>query len=249
MLSVLLVTGGVILTTLSASKPASDAGLSTSSLTLDHTKTYAFGIGLLTLALVLSGFLGMVQDFTFAKYVHGKAAVAQPKDKDAPAPWQESMFYLHLLSMPMFLSVREDLSTQIAALQASPTMHVVIPASPSALLQNASSFAAGKAPRLATLALPSAYVPLVLNTLTQLVCVAGVHRLTARVSSLTVTLVLVVRKAVSLLISILFGRGAAGMEHKTMMWTGAACVFVGTILYSLASRTAPVKAEEKAKSD
>ena len=53
-----------------------------------------------------------------------------------------------------------------------------------------------------TLSLPKPYLPLLANTLTQLLCVAGVHRLTTRVSNLTVTLILVVRKAVSLVISL-----------------------------------------------
>ncbi|EJD50271.1 hypothetical protein AURDEDRAFT_160806 [Auricularia subglabra TFB-10046 SS5] len=61
---------------------------------------------------------------------------------------------------------------------------------------------------LPRIAIPSMYIPLALNVATSLVCVSGVHRLA---SSLTVTIILVVRKAVSLLITvILLGRGDGG---------------------------------------
>jgi hypothetical protein len=51
-------------------------------------------------------------------------------------------------------------------------------------------------------------LPLVLNTITQLIFVAEVHKIASQVSPHTVTLVLVIRKAiqVSLIISILHGR-------------------------------------------
>jgi UDP-xylose/UDP-N-acetylglucosamine transporter B4 len=58
-------------------------------------------------------------------------------------------------------------------------------------------------PFVLSLSIPHIYLPLILNTLTQLLCVAGVHRLTTRVSALTVTLILVVRKATSLIISVI----------------------------------------------
>jgi UDP-xylose/UDP-N-acetylglucosamine transporter B4 len=87
---------------------------------------------------------------------------------------------------------------------------------------------------------PYAYMPLLLNTLTQVICASGVHRLTTRVSSLTVTLILVIRKAVSLVLSVLgagivpgIGGGKARSVDQGMMWVGAAFVLVGTILYSI----------------
>lgn len=78
---------------------------------------------------------------------------------------------------------------------------------------------------------PRAYIALLVNTLTQLVCVAGVNRLTTRVNALTVTLVLVVRKAVSLVLSVAFN-GAASHVDMQLLWTGAAMVMGGTIWYS-----------------
>lgn len=259
--SVLLVTAGVIVTTLSASKPkpskTSEFAATSAS---DHTKTYALGISILTLALILSGFLGMVQDKTYATFVRNAPAPEKGTEGKAmaeqPPAWQESMFYLHSLSLPMFYFLRNDLVSQFTALNASPTMQLVVP---SPLPLSAPSSADIYTPRsasvplvnLASISLPSGYVPLVLNTLTQLVCVSGVHRLTSRVSSLTVTLVLVVRKAVSLVISVLmFGeRGTEQPGSRGMMWLGAAMVFVGTVFYSLASRGPPTPEKAKAKKE
>ena len=65
------------------------------------------------------------------------------------------------------------------------------------------------------MSIPHIYLPFILYTLTQLVCVAGVHRLT---SALTVTLVLVIRKAISLIISIIgmhVGRTIRGFVSLT----------------------------------
>jgi solute carrier family 35 (UDP-xylose/UDP-N-acetylglucosamine transporter), member B4 len=58
-------------------------------------------------------------------------------------------------------------------------------------------------PLSVSVSIPHIYLPLVLNTISQLVCVAGVNRLTTRVSALTVTLILVIRKAISLIISVI----------------------------------------------
>ncbi|PBK65653.1 UAA transporter [Armillaria solidipes] len=195
-LSVLLVTLGVACTTLSASNSSSNES---------HTglSTYLTGISILSLALVLSGFLGLVQDHTYSKY-------------SSASSWQESMFYLHFLALPMFLLIRNDLVTQFRVVHAGPKM----------------SFAS----------IPTAYPALLLNTLTQLVCVAGVNRLTTRVNSLTVTLVLVVRKAVSLVLSVAMRQTANNVDMR-LLWAGAAMVLLGTIWYSLGGKKAKTKKE------
>lgn len=256
--SVLLVTAGVVLTTVSASKPKpGKAGQLTAATTSDHTMAYATGIGILTLALVLSGFLGMVQERTHAAYARNISSEDSTDGSAQPPAWQESMFYIHLLSMPMFYFLRDDLVSQFTTLNASPTTQLVIP-SPSQVITAFTHDSNYTSKYLSTSpigyptpwSLPSGYIPLILNTLTQIICVAGVHRLTSRVSSLTVTLVLVVRKAVSLLISILlFGPRGPEQEKRTMMWTGAALVLTGTVLYSIASRTPVERKDKKDKKD
>lgn len=228
--SVLLVTIGVILTTLSAQ--------SSSARSPSHTDTYIYvkGIGILTLALILSGFLGLVQDWTYSKY--GRPTLTSALV--GPAPWQESMFYLHFLGLPMFYPLLPDLVAQLRNMNnASPraqwSLTIPIPTSANfmsalpldipppfslphlpihifpqskntsflTITQESLSSTFSQNALLLSFTMPQIFIPLVLNTVTQLLCVSGVHRLTTRVSSLTVTLVLVVRKAVSLMISVI----------------------------------------------
>ncbi|KAJ3889176.1 UAA transporter [Lentinula edodes] len=235
-LSVFIVTLGVILTTLSASEPSSNAMIESSA------RVYLTGIGILTLALIFSGFLGLVQDYTYTTY--GRPPNSSDKSFSAPT-WQESMFYLHFLALPMFVTVRKDLMSQFHALSRGPYSSFLsftnVETSSTSSLINADGL-------LLRLQLPAACFPLLLNTITQLLCAVGVHRLTTQVSSLTVTLILVVRKAVSLILSIIvrWGRKANSPENVNMkmMWSGAALVLLGTIGYSLATNATTSKKQK-----
>ena len=179
--------------------------------------SYATGIALLTLALLLSGILGHQQDACFAKY--------------GRSHWAEALFYLHALALPLFGFTAPQMAREMRAVSSN-----VSPTTSNVLSTPILDYKRPTPLRLA-LSIPAFYLPLLLNALTQLLCVAGVNRLTARVSSLTVTLVLVVRKAVSLAISVTFfnkegGKGRSGV----MLWTGAAAVLAGTVLYTIGSR-------------
>ncbi|KDN47493.1 LOW QUALITY PROTEIN: hypothetical protein RSAG8_03633, partial [Rhizoctonia solani AG-8 WAC10335] len=235
-LSVLLVTAGVALSTASSlshkrPKHKPDGDFHTTSFTQDHL----IGLSLLTLALVLSGLMGLAQERTYAKF--GRH-------------WQEGMFYLHFLALPMFAlpGIGGDLVQQIKIANASPPVTIIgqvqnlvgspvfRPAGPlgarpdgfiDQILERIMAFP------LFAITLPSFYVPLAVNVFTQFLCVGGVHRLTSQVSSLTVTLVLVVRKAVSLWISVVLVGGNGG---DVWLWGGAMAVVVGTFLYSLDQR-------------
>ena len=249
---------------------------------ISPTAQYATGIAILSLALVLGGALGLVQDWTYNRYTRrppqsasasngngvangdaktsegkskAEAKASEDKNKDDIQPWQESMFYLHFLGLPMFYFIRDDLLAQVSAINASTPILFALPQSvvnlmpvlhPPVGLEQPVSLLPGWLRALG--ALPSGYVPLALTTLTSIVCVAGVNRLTARVSSLTVTLVLVVRKAVSMVISVaLFGAKSGGEVDAGMMWAGAAAVFLGTVAYALGSRGRGGKGKEKEK--
>ncbi|KAJ7471839.1 UAA transporter [Mycena latifolia] len=257
--SVLAVTLGVVLTTLSASGASSTSAEPSAS-----AYTYVQGISILSLALFLSGFLGLVQDYTYSRYGRPPPG-PEKKSGAAPTPtWQESMFYLHFLALPMFFLLRNDIVSQLESVNAGARSSfklplprtlmsvLTIPPPFSLPFSILSTPADDKSPHLVglrrtdtsvgpalALEMPQAYLPLLVNTLTQLVCVAGVHRLTTRVSALTVTLVLVVRKAVSLMISVWMGRGAR--VDQGLMWTGAAMVLAGTVGYSVATGRAREK--------
>ena len=185
------------------------------------------GIGILTLALIFSGLLGVVQDKTLTTYIAHTPMRTQPKTAGStpstgaagpPDVWEESMFYLHFLALPLFSSIRHDLTVQARALFASHARTTTF-----------------SVPRVAVqFTLPAVLPALLANTLTQLLCTAGVNRLTTRVPALTVTLVLVVRKAVSLVLSVMLFDGSD--VTWGMLWGGAFLVFAGTVGYTVSGR-------------
>ncbi|KAF8556309.1 UAA transporter [Imleria badia] len=213
--SVFIVTIGIIFTTLSASKTKSPhAHAHPTDLA---PSLYAQGVSILSLALLLSGFLGLSQDYVFARYIQPSEAQTA-SDPLAQPSWQENMFYIHALALPLFYFSRDSIATELARLTASPTVSLAYLA---------------KSPDGPAFVVPSMILYLVANTVTQLLCVIGVNRLTGRVSSLTVTLILTVRKAVSLLLSV----AVYGGQANAMLWSGAALVFLGTIWYSTGTRS------------
>ncbi|KAF8298286.1 UAA transporter [Clavulina sp. PMI_390] len=278
-LSVLLVSVGIgIATTLGAntSKPRAAASSFDASgadaLSASDVMQYTVGILMLTAALVLSTFLGFSQEKTYGQY--------------GRQHWEEGMFFLHFLALPMFAFVGSDLKKQIDIANASPRVSMVeglslafgVASHPNAatnpLMTSAASISPPPLPLLplpkflhsiilptklpsfitsplkrivifipsrVDFSIPSFWIPLTLNVVTQLVCVSGVNRLTARVSSLSVVLVLALRKAVSLVISVVWIGGSSGNRE---LWIGSAMVGVGTVLYALAPKPRPVHTRE-----
>lgn len=182
---------------------------------------YAVGISILTLALILSGALGIAQDRTYERYGRGN--------------WEEAMFYLHALALPLFGFTWPELAAQARAASTGPHLSLSVNANTDPETLFPLPYLPIRSP---TLRIPAFYIPLFLNVLTQLFCVAGVNRLTARANSLTVSLILVVRKAVSLAVSVLLLGGSRG---NAFLWAGAVAVLVGTVGYTLGSRTASKK--------
>lgn len=241
--SVLLVTAGVMSSTLCTSSSGSNEVVQ--GATKDASSDdYLTGVLYLFAALVLSGFMGLWQEKTFRLYGNQN--------------WRESLFYSHLLSLPMFAlrgrSLLRDIrqgndtipwwfgwgspeSTSRKTLLHSDRLHALLRGDrvngSEQIFDVSRLVPAGvrKAVPLRTgVWIPSFYPPLLLNVATQLLCINGVNRLTSKVSSLSVTLVLVVRKALSLFISVMLVSGGTG---SLGLWLGASAVLLGTIGYSL----------------
>ncbi|GJC99797.1 NST UDP-N-acetylglucosamine transporter [Colletotrichum higginsianum] len=141
--------------------------------------------------------------------------------------WRENLFYSHLLSLPLFLPFAPSLIRQFRRLADSPPLSLPL------LAQLAGpGFGEDVGGGMAKFRIPSQLAYLATNVLTQYACIRGVNLLAAVSSALTVTIVLNIRKLVSLLLSIwLFGnRLAVG----TLV--GAIIVFGAGGLYSLDSR-------------
>ncbi|KAH2728285.1 hypothetical protein KXW46_004057 [Aspergillus fumigatus] len=194
----------------------------------------ATGFAILASAMILSAFQGIYADRLYETY--------------GRSHWKEALFYSHVLSIPLFLPTYPRLLDQWRAMLSSPPLQyrlletsisvgkdAELPSGPS----TNSNAVCGPRLDLGILGycfLPSfiAHIPLqvaylFLNALTQYLCIRGVHLLSAQTSSLTVTVVLNVRKLVSLLLSIyLFGN-----QLSPGVVIGAICVFAGGGLYGL----------------
>ncbi|PKI84777.1 golgi uridine diphosphate-N- acetylglucosamine transporter [Malassezia vespertilionis] len=186
-ISVALVSAGVLAATLAAAAPSKAEDT--------NTGRYAMGVFLLSLALLSSGVMGIFQERTYARYGHQH--------------WHEALFYTHLFSLPLFLLNPGAIRQQFKDANMTPKHWIGY--------HGVGAF------------VPSYYTMLTLNVLTQLLCINGVNRLTASVSSLSVSLVLVVRKAVSLVISVVILNGDGG---NFTLWAGSTAVMVGTLGYT-----------------
>lgn len=76
--------------------------------------------------------------------------------------------------------------------------------------------------------LPVMWLYLLGNVVTQYVCISQVYVLTTECSSLTVTLVVTLRKFISLLFSIVYFQNPFTIYH----WIGTTLVFIGTIIFT-----------------
>ncbi len=171
---------------------------------------FLVGFGILCLAMLLSAIMGVYTDRTYAKYGRDH--------------WNENLFYSHTLSLPFFMLYWPDLMIQSQAIVSSPSMTTFMASPHQSAMPSLFHQLMART--------PIQLVLLLMNGLTQYLCIRGVNLLSAQSSSLTVTIVLNVRKLVSLMLSIwLFGnRLAPGVL------LGALFVFIGAGLYALLAR-------------
>jgi len=119
---------------------------------------------------------------------------------------KEALFYTHALPLPGFLLLAPDIITHWNLAMSSPTILI---------------------PGLNT-SVPSVLLYLIGNVLTQYLCISSVFVLTTECASLTVTLVVTLRKFLSLIFSILYFNNPFTSYH----WLGTGLVFGGTLLFS-----------------
>jgi solute carrier family 35 (UDP-xylose/UDP-N-acetylglucosamine transporter), member B4 len=170
---------------------------------------------ILFIAQVMSAIMGLYTEETYRVY---------------GPQWKENLFYSHLLSIPLFFPFLPSLTNQFMRLAHSPPLILRLPE-----LLRFLELSPGKDSSMAMIHIPSQIFYLVLNVLTQYACIRGVNLLAAAASALTVTIVLNIRKLVSLLLSIwIFGNR---LSPGTLL--GAIIVFFAGGLYSLDGRRTP----------
>ncbi|XP_077452777.1 UDP-xylose and UDP-N-acetylglucosamine transporter [Stigmatopora argus] len=119
---------------------------------------------------------------------------------------KEALFYNHFLPLPGFLLLSTDIYNH--CVHFSHSTPVLVP--------------------VIQMNVPIMWVYLFINVITQYVCIRGVFILTTECASLTVTLVVTLRKFLSLIFSILYFQNPFTPWH----WVGTAVVFMGTLIYT-----------------
>ncbi|SGZ54205.1 CIC11C00000003652 [Sungouiella intermedia] len=125
--------------------------------------------------------------------------------------WQEMLFYTHLLGIPLFGILGSSIFHDIKTLWSAGSRIV--------LSKNFS------------LTILELMAYLLLNCVSQVICARGVNYLCGIASSLTVTIVLLGRKFVSLALSAY----VFGNHFNKQGYLGAGILVVGTVLYSIAT--------------
>ncbi|KAG7268906.1 hypothetical protein CRUP_021801 [Coryphaenoides rupestris] len=119
---------------------------------------------------------------------------------------KEALFYNHFLPLPGFLLLSTDIYNHCIHFNQSTPAEI---------------------PGLGV-TVPVMWLYLLVNVITQYVCIRGVFILTTECASLTVTLVVTLRKFLSLIISVLYFQNPFTVWH----WLGTAVVFLGMLLYT-----------------
>lgn len=138
---------------------------------------------------------------------------------------KEALFYNHCLPLPGFLLLSTDIYNHCIYFSQSTPVNVPV----------------------LSISVPIMWLYMLGNIITQYVCIRGVFILTTECTSLTVTLVVTLRKFLSLIVSILYFQNPFTVWH----WLGTAVVFLGTLLYTevwssmTAALRGPVKEKEK----
>jgi hypothetical protein len=167
------------------------------------------GLIVLFVAQVLSAIMGLYTEETYREY---------------GPQWKENLFYSHFISLPLFIPFMPSMYTQFLRLVDSEPLRLPWVDHPAL-----EGLPGGVRESMVGWYVPSQVAYLTLNVLTQYACIRGVNLLASTSSALTVTIVLNVRKLVSLLLSIyIFGNE---LSFGTLI--GAAIVFGAGGMYSL----------------
>ncbi|XP_063613096.1 UDP-xylose and UDP-N-acetylglucosamine transporter-like [Penaeus indicus] len=122
---------------------------------------------------------------------------------------REALFFIHTLSLPGFLLTWGSIAEHVVKFSSSAPLPALV-----------------HVPWLASV--PRLWLYLVGNVLTQYLCVGSVFKLGSEATSLTVTLVLTLRKFTSLVFSIIYFQNPFTMNH----WVGTVLVFAGTLIFT-----------------
>lgn len=199
-LSVFMITAGIVLCTIISGSSVKSTTVTKPTETLDIGYSDFFiwilGIGLLSIALFISAYMGICQETLYKKF--GKHP-------------QEALFFTHLIPLPGFLFIYKNIVEHFNIATESESMALPIISMIGLNVE-----------------IPQMIFYLMCNVITQYLCIRSVYILTTECASLTVTLVVTLRKFISLLFSILYFKNSFTIYH----WIGTGLVFFGTIIFT-----------------
>ncbi|BES89276.1 UAA transporter family [Nesidiocoris tenuis] len=134
----------------------------------------------------------------------------------------EALFYTHALPLPVFLLFSSNIIDHLNIAMGSEPLNIM-------------GFAK----------VPALLVYLFGNVATQYLCISSVYYLTTESSTLTVTLVLTLRKFLSLIISVWLFQNDFSLYH----WLGTGMVFFGTVIFTELHKQIGIVASDDKKSD
>jgi len=231
-LGVVMLTVGVIIAAMADAQSKGKMSQTSPTIRSYSATSFINGLAILFVAQLLSAIMGLYVQSTYATY---------------GPHWRENLFYSHLLSLPLFIPFWPSIRAQFSRLLASPPLMLRLnpsnsPSLTSAMPPSSVSWSeqlfgfltSSKAHVLAPLTstqVPTHLVTLLLNSLTQFACIRGVNLLGARTTALGVTIMLNLRKLVSLFASIWL------FENQLPLGViaGATVVFAGAGVYAWAS--------------
>lgn len=159
---------------------------------------FALGVSSMILAQLMASAMGLYLERTFRKY--------------GPS-WRETLFFTHILALPFFIPFATKIWSELRVLLDSEPLFT----NPEILKYSVLPFNP-----------PILIVYLFLNVFTQLLCVSGVNQLASSSTALSVSIVLNLRKFISLALSFC----VFGHRIDTGIVVGATFVFIGAGWYS-----------------
>jgi len=186
-------------------------------------RTFITGLSIIFVAQVLAAIMGIYTQTLYSQY--------------GPHP-QENLLYTHLWSIPLFIPLFPRINPVLERLIDSPSVAFRYPTFNSTNVMytilapdwkdGIRALVWSRGALQPKLYIPSYALMLGLNALTQYACIRGVNLLSAETSALGVTIVLNIRKLVSLFLSILL----FGNVLPLGVAAGAGVVFLGAAVYA-----------------
>ncbi|PVU93966.1 hypothetical protein BB559_003129 [Furculomyces boomerangus] len=179
----------------------------------DHNKRikeYVIGVIVLSVSVILSSLLGVYQEYVYMKF---------------KGNWKESLFYLHFLALPLFSLSWSEIAQQFSVFGLNYELSDTNP------IKNAQKNNLQTCRPILDFGywnISSSWVYLVLIVSTQIICTLGVNYFSTKTSSLTLNLVLTLRKLTSLGLSIVLFNN--NISHGFIY--GSCVAIFGTSIYT-----------------